>query len=111
MPVLKIKQNGVWKEIAGGGSVAGGSVELDTTLTQEGMAADAKAVGDALDALDIMVAIDENDDGNIELGTFSENNDIIGLPTSTIEDNGKFLRVVNGIATWQIVQNAEEASF
>ena len=72
MPVLKIKQDGVWKEIAGSASVggSGGSVELDTTLTQEGMAADAKAVGDAIDALDTIIAVDENSDGNVELGDF-----------------------------------------
>ena len=34
---------------SGGGSGGGGAVELDTTLTQSGKAADAKAVGDALD--------------------------------------------------------------
>lgn len=33
------------------------------------------------------------------------------IPTITTEDEGKFLRVVNGAATWQTVSNAEEASF
>lgn len=32
------------------------------------------------------------------------------LPSITEEDNGKFLRVVNGVATWQTVQNAEGVS-
>ena len=32
------------------------------------------------------------------------------LPTATTEDEGKFLRVVNGIPSWQIVTNAEEVS-
>jgi hypothetical protein len=35
--------------------VGGNSVELDTTLTQSGMAADAKAVGDALDELEAKI--------------------------------------------------------
>jgi hypothetical protein len=46
------------KTISNGG---GGSVELDTTLTQEGKAADAKAVGDAIggieSALDAIIEI------------------------------------------------------
>lgn len=42
-------------EIGSGGG--GSSVELDTTLTKEGMAADAKAVGDRIG--DIEVALDE----------------------------------------------------
>ena len=29
------------------------------------------------------------------------------VPSCTADDNGKFLRVVNGAATWQTVQNAE----
>ena len=44
-----------WVKIGDGGS--GGSVDLDTTLTQAGMAADAKAVGDRLG--DIDAAFDE----------------------------------------------------
>lgn len=33
------------------------------------------------------------------------------VPSSTTEDNGKFLRVVNGVAAWVALPNAEEASF
>lgn len=33
------------------------------------------------------------------------------LPSVTEEDNGKFLRVVDGVATWQTVPSAEGASF
>lgn len=46
MPVLKIKNNGVWENISGASSQKN---ITDTTLTQEGVAADAKAVGEALD--------------------------------------------------------------
>ena len=42
MPVLKVKKNGVWEE------VGATNLELDTTLTQSGAAADAKAVGDVI---------------------------------------------------------------
>lgn len=34
-----------------------------------------------------------------------------GIPECTTSDNGKFLRVVNGTATWQSIQNAEEMTF
>lgn len=42
------------------------------------------------------------------------NNAIAGVnavPSTTTDDNGKFLRVVNGVATWQTIQNAEEVTF
>lgn len=35
---------------------------------------------------------------------------IKAVPASTTADNGKFLRVVKGVAAWQTVQNAEEVS-
>jgi hypothetical protein len=33
------------------------------------------------------------------------------IPAASASYNGKFLRVVNGVATWTKVPNAEEASF
>lgn len=66
MPVLKIKNNGKWETILGG---AGGSVEVDTSLTQEGMAADSKAVGDAIKSMTTVIAVDDGE-GNIELKPF-----------------------------------------
>lgn len=33
------------------------------------------------------------------------------VPLHTANDNGKFLRVVDGEAAWSIVPNAEEADF
>lgn len=47
----------------------GGTVEVDETLTQEGMAADSKAVGDALNSLSTVIAVDDGE-GNIELKPF-----------------------------------------
>ena len=44
-----------WARVGAGGS-GGGSVDLDTTLTQAGMAADAKAVGDRFG--DVETALD-----------------------------------------------------
>lgn len=42
------------------------SVTIDSTLTQSGQAADAKAVGDAVDALDTRVTAVEGDIGDVE---------------------------------------------
>ena len=58
----------------------GASVTLDTTLTQEGQAADAKAVGDALAEFNQMAQ---------QLLPYL-------LPEVTADDNGKFLQVVEG---------------
>ena len=46
-----------------------GSIELDSTLAQEGMAADAKAVGDMINSLSKIIAVDDGE-GNIELKPF-----------------------------------------
>lgn len=35
----------------------------------------------------------------------------ISIPNATAEDNGKFLRVVNGFPVWVSISNAEEATF
>ena len=46
MPVIKIKkEDGTWEEVSGSAS---GKVKVDASLSTEGAAADAKAVGDAL---------------------------------------------------------------
>ena len=34
-----------------------------------------------------------------------------GVPSCTASDNGKFLRVVNGVATWSTVQNVDNVKF
>lgn len=50
MPVLKYKLNGEWITLSGG--TAGGSdVEVDSSLSVEGAAADAKVTGDSITAL------------------------------------------------------------
>ena len=54
----------------------GSTVEVDETLTQEGMAADAKAVGDALNSLTKIVAFDDGE-GNIELKPFLTHEEFI----------------------------------
>lgn len=46
MPILKYKLNGQWIELSGGGN--GNGVEVDASLSTTGMAADAKATGEAI---------------------------------------------------------------
>ena len=58
------------------GDVGGGSVEVDTSLTQEGMAADAKAVGDMINSLSKIIAVDDGE-GNIELKPFLTHGDLL----------------------------------
>lgn len=74
--------NGSVGDIPSGGI----SISLDTTLTKSGYAADAKAVGDALAKFN-------------------------GVPAVNADNNGQFLRVVNGAWAASTVPNAEEASF
>ena len=93
MAVLKVKNNGVWEAVTGGASSGGGNIELDTSLSISGMAADAKAVGDAITGL-------SND---------IEKFDVIF--NTTANDNDKVLTVVNGSPAWQSIPNAEEESF
>lgn len=51
-------------------------VEVDDTLAQAGKAADAKAVGDALNSLARIIAVDDGN-GNIELKPFITNEALI----------------------------------
>lgn len=75
MPVLKVKQDGVWKEIITGAS-SGSNIELDQTLTIEGMAADAKAVGDAIDGVITQIYDAGSIDIDLNGSDFSEPNPI-----------------------------------
>lgn len=58
---VKPDANGNVNVAGGGGSSGGASIELDTTLTQSGKAADAKAVGDALAVYVLSLSTDEAD--------------------------------------------------
>lgn len=80
--------------------------EIDESLTKSGLAADSKAVGDAIELLNSLV-------GETSVSVQIENAlaNVNGVPSSTTNDNGKFLRVVNGAAAWATIPNAEEASF
>jgi hypothetical protein len=56
------------------------------------------------------MAFVQNADTNAYLeGRFAELEGMI--PKSSSEDNGKFLRVVNGVPAWTTVANAEEVAF
>ena len=71
--------------------------------------------------LDDVYVIPETIQIDTELSNTSENpiqNKVVNaaiqninqVPFSTSADNGKFLRVANGVPSWQTVQNAEEVS-
>lgn len=62
MPVLKVKKNGIWEEVSGSATV-----ELDNTLTEEGKAADAKAVGDALANINFPITSVNGQTGDVQL--------------------------------------------
>lgn len=68
---MNITELAMLKKITGKG---GASVELDTTLTQEGKAADAKAVGDALKNFEFITEAEINEicGETIEIATTNE---------------------------------------
>lgn len=68
---MNITELAMLKKMTGKGSA---SVELDTTLTQAGKAADAKAVGDALNNFEFITEadIDEICGETIEVATANE---------------------------------------
>lgn len=61
------------------------TIITDITLTQSGKAADAKAVGDAINQLSFNI------------------NSIDSLPPCNTSNNGQILCVSNGIATWKTI--------
>lgn len=73
-------------------------VLVDATLSVPNMAAEAAATGAAIRELEKIAAENRKEIGGI-----------ISLPESTVANDGMFLRVVNGAASWQNVPRAEEA--
>ena len=43
--------------------------------------------------------------------TPDENGDNSGIPSCSADNNGQFLRVVNGVATWATIRNGEEVAY
>ena len=86
--------------------ILGSVVDTDTTLTKSGVPADAQIVGNEIEQIRGLVG-----DTNVSSQITEAIEDIIEVPPSTADDNGKFLRVVNGVATWESVPSAEEATF
>lgn len=71
---------------------------LDSTLTKEGMAADAAAVGERFDSLDTVVAVDENSDGNIEIRSYLPEQDYLQLDKSLTVEGAAAEGAATGIA-------------
>jgi hypothetical protein len=72
-----------WLEATGGGGGSAG-ILLDTTLTQSGKAADAKAVGDALENVGGKAYVQDTEPAQMEVGEFWYNPDETGgsIPTT-----------------------------
>lgn len=88
---------------SGGG---GSTVELDTTLTQSGKAADAKAVGDALDELEAQIPESGGGGAGIYVGDTAPS-DTSALWVDTSDNEGSTVDSVNG-KTGTVVLTAED---
>lgn len=88
------------KIAAGGGGSGEGGVLIDATLTQEGQAADAKAVGDALNGMGAQF-------GKILTEVVAPQL----TPEVTAGDNGKILQVVDGAWAAVAIPAAENTAF
>ena len=90
MPVLKYKINGKWVELSGGANGGGSNIQVDPTLSVEGMAADAKITGDAIAAVAEVIgnAVMQDQFGEV-IGAFAEN-----LGTLELQINEKQNRVI-----------------
>jgi hypothetical protein len=74
------------------------AIELDSTLTETGKAADAAAVGDAINSLDTTIAVDENSDGNIEIRSYLPEQDYLQLDKSLTVDGAAAEGAATGVA-------------
>lgn len=74
------------------------AIELDSTLTETGKAADAAAVGERFDSLDTVVAVDENSDGNIEIRSYLPEQDYLQLDKSLTVEGAAAEGAATGIA-------------
>lgn len=74
------------------------AIELDSTLTETGKAADAAAVGDAINSLDTTIAVDENSDGNIEIRSYLPEQDYLQLDKSLTVEGAAAEGAATGVA-------------
>lgn len=133
---VKAKINDEWVALA----VNTQSIAVDNTLSQENCAADAQAVGSALNKMTeyidnkqfvsyadhqnlsamsravaknnvgVYVQHDEPADA-VDGDVWIDTDDDMIIPGYTEDDNGKFLRIVNGVATWVNLLAAEDGVY
>lgn len=82
-----------------------GGVPTDTTLTQEGMPADAKAVGDAVDALDGRVTAVEGDIGDLSDLTTTAKSDLVSAINEVAQSGGDITVSADVTATVTFTSN------
>lgn len=68
-------------------------------------------VMDRVDDTHVLISIDPSVTAQYKFKNYVDTKCSNIIPSCSTDDNGKFLRVVNGVATWQTVQNAEEVTF
>ena len=110
MPVLKVKNNGIWENVAGASnsSMSGGDADtLDGKHAEEfASASDVEAfkteVDDRIDSLDTVVAVDENSDGNIEIRSYLPEQDYLQLDKSLTVEGAAADAKVSGDAITQL---------
>jgi hypothetical protein len=117
MPVLKRKTNGVWVDVAGASGHThniNDIINFPSSLpanggnadTLDGKHANEFALTSDVEALDTKIG---DKSVSEQIATAIEEIDIV--PSVTTDDNGKFMRVVNGVWAASTIPNAEEATF
>lgn len=104
----KANPHGVTKEQLGLGNVNNTSDANKPVSTEQAVAiADAKKAGTEAKTLANNAQATADNAMSTANSAVTAIGNIISVPTSSTSDNGKFLRVANGMASWQTVTSAE----
>ena len=98
--------------LTGGEDAIKNAVDAAAALGQTGID-NAAAAHTAAEAADAKAQTAQDEVDALELVVDGVNNAIAGnlVPERSTDDNGKFLRIVNGVPAWATVPRAEESSF